>query len=46
MGIGPGFKKKVFLEQGQLVDEAPTFAKMLGVSMPDTDGKPMMEILI
>ena len=29
----------------RLVDEAPTFASLLGVSMPEADGKPVLEIL-
>lgn len=29
-----------------IVDEAPTYAKILGVELPDADGKAIDEILI
>ncbi len=42
---GPDFKENVSLENGCIVDEAPTFAKILGVSLPLADGKSIDEIL-
>jgi predicted AlkP superfamily pyrophosphatase or phosphodiesterase len=42
---GPGVKNGVVLEKGRIIDEAPTFAKLLGVELPDADGKPILEIL-
>ncbi len=42
---GPDFAENVTLEQGRLVDQAPTFAKLLGVSLPQAEGVPMDELL-
>lgn len=44
--IGPDFKKDVWLNHGFLVDEAPTFAKVLGLKLNDTDGHPMTKLLV
>lgn len=41
MAKGPDFAEHVVLEQGRLIDEAPTYAKLLGVELPDTDGTPI-----
>jgi predicted AlkP superfamily pyrophosphatase or phosphodiesterase len=42
---GPDFKENVTLETGRLVDQAPTFAKLLGVSLPKADGISMDMLL-
>ncbi len=42
---GPGFKQNVILENADLVDEAPTFAKLLGLTLSDTDGRSLDELL-
>ncbi len=42
---GPAFKNGAMLETGRIVDEAPTFAKVLGANMPDTDGVALDELL-
>jgi predicted AlkP superfamily pyrophosphatase or phosphodiesterase len=42
---GPGIKNGVVLEKGRIIDEAPTFAKLLGVELPDAQGSPINEIL-
>lgn len=42
---GPAFKKGVVIENGRLVDEAPTIAKALGITMPDTDGCAVDELI-
>ena len=42
---GPDFKENVKLEAGRLVDQAPTFAKLLGVSLPHADGVSMDMLL-
>ena len=42
---GPHAKKGVVLEQGSLVDEAPTFARLLGIDLPNTDGRCMDALL-
>lgn len=45
MAKGPDFAEDVVIENGRLIDEAPTYAKVLGVELPDTDGIPIMEFL-
>ena len=42
---GPAFRKGVVLETRSIVDEAPTFAKVLQVELPDAEGKAITEIL-
>jgi predicted AlkP superfamily pyrophosphatase or phosphodiesterase len=42
---GPGIKNRKTLESRNIVDEAPTFAKLLGVHLPNTDGICIDEIL-
>jgi len=42
---GPDFKENVILEWGLIVDEAPTFAKVLGLELPNADGKPIDAII-
>jgi predicted AlkP superfamily pyrophosphatase or phosphodiesterase len=42
---GPGIKNGITLENRNIVDEAPTFARLLGISLPDTDGVCIDEIL-
>lgn len=42
---GPDFRENVVLGHGRLVDEAPTFAKVLGIDLPNTDGECIDEIL-
>lgn len=38
---GPDFQENVILEEGLLIDEAPTYAKILGVSLEGADGSPV-----
>lgn len=45
MGFGPDIKQGVVLERRPTVDEAPTYAKILGCEMPWADGTPIAEIL-
>lgn len=42
---GPGFQENVVLQEGRLIDEAPTLAKLLGVSLEGSDGRPLNELL-
>lgn len=42
---GPDFRENVVLENGQLIDEAPTYAKLLGVELKHADGKAVEEFL-
>lgn len=43
---GPGFRQGVRLGRRPIVDEAPTYAKLLGVTLPDTDGSSIDELLL
>jgi len=45
LASGPDFARNVTIEEGRLIDEAPTYAAMLGVDLPGTDGKPISEFL-
>ena len=45
MAAGPDVKPGVIVETRSMVDEAPTMARMLGFTMPDTDGTAIEEIL-
>ncbi len=38
---GPDFRENVTLKSGRLIDQAPTYAKLLGVELPRADGKPL-----
>ena len=42
---GPHFKKGVVIEKGEIVDQAPTYAKLLGVELPDADGTAIDAVL-
>ena len=42
---GPAFKENVTIERANLVDEAPTFAKVLGVELKDADGRVLEEFI-
>lgn len=45
MAKGPDFKGNVILDKGLLIDEAPAYAKILGLELPNADGKPVNEII-
>ncbi len=45
LGCGPHFRKGAILEDAHLVDGAPTYAKILGVELPDADGRALTELL-
>lgn len=42
---GPDFAQNVVLENGRLIDEAPTYARILGVELSDTDGQAIEEFI-
>ena len=44
-GFGKDIKEGVIIERRPTVDEAPTYAKILGVEMPGVDGTPIDEML-
>jgi predicted AlkP superfamily pyrophosphatase or phosphodiesterase len=43
---GPDIRNGVSLEKARLIDEAPTYAKILGVELPDAQGRVIEEILV
>lgn len=45
IGTGPAIKPGVVVERRNMVDEASTMARMIGIEMPDTDGEVISEIL-
>lgn len=45
IGFGPDIKMGVILEKGNVIDVAPTCAELLGVTMENVDGEPMLELL-
>ena len=45
LAAGPNVRSGVMVARRSMVDEAPTMARMLGFSMPDTDGTVIEEIL-
>lgn len=42
---GPAFKENVTLETANLVDEAPTYARLLGLELREADGRVLEEFL-
>ncbi len=44
-GCGPDLAQGVLLERASLLDEAPTMAAMMGLSMEDVDGHVLTELL-
>lgn len=45
VAAGPSFKKGVVIAEGNILNHAPTIAKVLGIDLPYAKGKPVMEIL-
>lgn len=43
---GPAFKEGAVIEKANLVDQAPTMAKILGFEMEDIDGRCLDELLV
>lgn len=42
---GPSIRDNTVLSGNHIVNEAPTYAKLLGADLPGTDGSPILEIL-
>lgn len=42
---GPAFRAGAYRERGRTIDEAPTFARILGASMPEAEGCVMEDML-
>lgn len=45
IGMGPSFKKGVRVENGHILNHAPTIARILGLDLQDAEGKVVEEIL-
>ena len=45
VAAGPAFKQGVVVEVADMVDEAPTMAAVMGITMEDIDGRVLKEIL-
>ncbi len=45
LGYGPSFRSRVVLSEGEIIDEAPTYARILGLELPDAEGAPMSALL-
>ena len=45
LGYGPSFRRGVVLPEGRIIDEAPTYARILGLDLPDAEGTPMSLLL-
>lgn len=45
LASGPDFKENTVIERCRIIDEAPTFAKILGFTMNDAQGRVIEEIL-
>ena len=45
IGYGPSFRSGVVLPNGSIIDEAPTYARILGLELPDAEGKPFFGLL-
>ncbi|MBR5078043.1 MAG: alkaline phosphatase family protein [Victivallales bacterium] len=46
LAVGPDIKQGVVIERGDTVDQAPTYAKLLGGEMPWADGKPIDDFIL
>lgn len=44
--IGPDFRRQVVIDRRPIVDEAPTFAKLLGLEMPHCQGVAIEQFLL
>lgn len=45
LGCGPAFQSGAVLEHAELIDGAPTYAKILGVRLPAAQGRALEELL-
>lgn len=45
LAMGPAFRGGAVLEHAQLIDGAPTWARVLGLELPDADGRILEELL-
>lgn len=45
IAMGPSVRKGAVLDSGRIIDEAPTFAAMLGISLPGCEGSAITQLL-
>ncbi len=45
LACGPAFRKNVILDNGRLIDTAPTYAVVLGTQLPNSEGRVLTELL-
>lgn len=45
IATGPGVVPGLDLGRRRMIDEAPTFAALLGIELPSADGEPMLDVL-
>ena len=45
LAMGPAFNEGTVLEHAHLTDGAPTWAAVLGFTLPDADGRPIRELM-
>ena len=43
---GPAFRAGAYLPEGSILDEAPTYARILGDSLPQAEGRVLEELLV
>lgn len=43
---GPHFAKNVTIDHGKIIDQAPTYAKLLGIDLPDADGSAIQSLIV
>ena len=46
LACGPHIRSGVILERRSILDEAPTYARILGINLPNADGLPIDDILV
>lgn len=46
MFAGPSIKSGVVIKNGRIIDQAPTYAKLLGTVLPQADGNPIDAVLL
>lgn len=45
LAMGPSFRRGAVIETGEITDHAPTFARVLGIELPEAEGRAAVEIL-
>lgn len=42
--VGPSFKSQIVIEEGSILDECPTFARIFGLSLGEIEGMPILAL--